>query len=107
MNLLLEGSVTSVQPVCLRESKERQRKRQDEGVKSSETDVRREADRHIDGQKDSRGNERGRQSESREKIEGRMKERGCEKQKKYPLDSRCPSNRLVLVGWLVAGLEAG
>lgn len=43
----------------------------------------------------------------RKEIERRMKERRCEKQKKYPLDSRCPSNRLVLVGWLVAGLEAG
>ncbi len=43
----------------------------------------------------------------KEEIERRMKERRCEKQKKYPLDSRCPSNRLVLVGWLVAGLEAG
>lgn len=45
--------------------------------------------------------------ESREEIEIRMEKRRCEKQKKYPLDSRCHSNRLVLVGWLVAGLEAG
>lgn len=43
----------------------------------------------------------------KKEIERRMEERRCEKQKKYPLDSRCPSNRLVLVGWLVAGLEAG
>lgn len=36
-----------------------------------------------------------------------MRKRRCGKQKKYPLDSRCPSNRLILVGWLVAGLKAG
>lgn len=66
----------------------------------------READRHIDGQRDSR---EGRKEQERVRIEKdrRIKERRCEKQKNYPLDSRCPSNRLVLVGWLVAGLEAG
>lgn len=68
--------------------------------------MRRETNGRIDGCKEI-ANERGRKSESREEMEGRMEERRCEKQKKYPLDGRCPSNRLVLVGWLVAGLEAG
>lgn len=49
-----------------------------------------------------------REGEGWEKGKERMEERRCEKQKKYPLDSRrCRSNRLVLVGRLVAGLEAG
>lgn len=47
------------------------------------------------------------EGERMKEIDRGMKERRCEKQKKYPLDGRCPSNRLVLVGWLVAGLEAG
>lgn len=59
------------------------------------------------GKKIAQGMKVERKSESRKEIDRGMKERRCEKQKKYPPDSRYPSNRLVLVGWLVAGLEAG
>lgn len=68
-----------------------------------ERNGRREVGRHIREQGERK--EEGRKSDSRE--ERGIKGMRCEKQKKYPLDSRCPSNRLVLVGWLVAGLEAG
>lgn len=63
-----------------------------------------EADRLIDGQRDNR---EGTKEQERVEKHRRINERRCEKQKNYPLDSRCPSNRLGLVGWLVAGLEAG
>lgn len=53
-----------------------------------------------------RGKDRAEKSESqqRQKDNG---EGGVRNKSIIPLDSCCRSNWLVLVGWLVAGLEAG
>lgn len=100
MNLYLGGTKASEQSVHLQECK-RQRRKQNEGVRHK--DRCEERGRHIlMGKKLAEGIK-----EEEREWDRRMKERRCEKQKKYPLDSRCPSNGLVLVGWLVAGLEVG
>lgn len=59
------------------------------------------------GEDDGRGDEGRSWARKRGRGTDRWKKRSMRNKRIILLDKRCPSNRLVLVGWLVAGLEAG